>query len=92
MTHPQPQYPYQPQPYIPSTSKWAVAALLCGIAGFPLLFPAFAAIICGHLALRDIGKGRASGKGLAVTGLVLGYGITVAFILWMKWQAFKHQR
>ncbi len=56
------------------TSGKAIASLICGI--FFLVFPAaVAAIILGHLSLSEISKsaGRLTGRGLATTGLVLGY-------------------
>jgi hypothetical protein len=66
-----------PQPYLgpAQTSGKAIASLICGILFF-LLPSAIAAIILGHLSLSDIRRagGRLKGHGLAVTGLVLGYG------------------
>lgn len=64
----------------PATSGWAVASFVCGLCVF-VLFPLFflaapAAIVCGHLAkarLRRAG-GAVGGKGLATSGLALGYG------------------
>lgn len=56
------------------TSGMAVASLVCGIL-FLFLPAAIAAIVLGHLAQSDIKKsrGRKSGGGMALTGLVLGY-------------------
>ncbi len=58
----------------PETSGMAVASLVCGIL-FLFLPAAIAAIVLGHLAQSDIKKsrGRKSGGGMALTGLVLGY-------------------
>lgn len=56
------------------TSGKAIASLIFGILF--LIFPAaVAAIILGHLSLSDINKsaGRLTGRGIATTGLVLGY-------------------
>ena len=66
------------------TSGKAIASLICGLLFF--IFPAaIAAIILGHLSLSDIGKaaGRLTGRGMAITGLVLGYGgvLFIPFIL-----------
>jgi hypothetical protein len=50
----------------------SIASMVCGIASVImgwLLLPQFAAIITGHLALRR----EPSGKGMSITGLVLGY-------------------
>jgi hypothetical protein len=51
----------------------AIAALVCGIVEFamPLALPA--AIICGHVALRQIRRTPQDGYGLAKAGLILGY-------------------
>jgi hypothetical protein len=63
----------------PETSGKAIFSLVCGIL---FLFPltAIAAVLFGHLSLSEIRRsaGRLSGKGLAVTGLILGY-VGVAF-------------
>lgn len=56
------------------TSGKAIASLVCGI--FTFFLPAsIAAIILGHLSLSEIRKsaGRIGGRGIATTGLVLGY-------------------
>jgi type IV pilus assembly protein PilA len=56
------------------TSGKAIVSLICGLLIFlPPLF--IAAIVFGHLALSEIHKsaGRLKGKGIALTGLLLGY-------------------
>jgi hypothetical protein len=78
--------PYDPSPYsqggipysqpgyygVPEPKTLSIASMVCGIAsvimGF-LLLPQIAAIITGHMAL----KREPSGKGMSITGLVLGY-------------------
>lgn len=66
--------PYsQPGYYgMPEPKTLSIASMVCGIAsvimGF-LLLPQIAAIITGHMAL----KREPSGKGMSITGLVLGY-------------------
>ncbi len=57
------------------TSGKAIASLILGIFFF-FLPASILAIIFGHLSLSDIKKsaGRLQGRGLAITGLVLGYG------------------
>jgi hypothetical protein len=50
----------------------SIASMVCGIASVMLgwfLLPQIAAIITGHLALRR----EPTGKGMSITGLVLGY-------------------
>ena len=65
----------------PETSGKAIFSLVCGIL---FLIPpvGLVAVIFGHLALSEIKKsaGRFTGKGLAVTGIVLGY-VGVACLL-----------
>jgi type II secretory pathway pseudopilin PulG len=75
----------EPAPYSaplgpPQTSGKAIASLIFGIFFF-MIPTAILAIIFGHLSLSDIKKsaGRLQGRGLAITGLVLGYA-GIAFI------------
>lgn len=58
----------------PETSGKATFSLICGLL-FILPPVSLTAVIFGHLALSDIKKsaGRLTGKGLAITGIVLGY-------------------
>lgn len=65
------------------TSGKAIASLICGIFSF-LLPSAIVAVIFGHLSLSEINRsaGRIRGKGMALTGLILGYlGISVIPVL-----------
>jgi type IV pilus assembly protein PilA len=68
----------------PENSGKAIASLVCGF--FMWIFPAaVAAIILGHVSLSEIGRsaGRLKGRGMAITGLVLGYAglLFIPFIL-----------
>jgi len=85
---------------IRSTSGMAIASFICGIVSWPLvpllhgiiswalivlLFVA-PAVIMGHLALRQIKRSGASikGRGMAITGLSLGYlnfALLVGFVI-----------
>ena len=61
----------------------ALASLILGITSFVcIIFTGIPAIICGIMALRDIGgsRGRLHGTGMAVTGIVLA-AITSILIL-----------
>jgi type IV pilus assembly protein PilA len=65
------------------TSGKAIVSLICGIFSF-VLPSAIVAVIFGHLSLSEIKRsaGRVRGRGMALTGLVLGYlGISVLPIL-----------
>lgn len=57
------------------TNRWAIASLVLSLCWFIWFFGSAAAIVTGHIALRQIrsSHGTESGTGLAVTGLVLGY-------------------
>jgi len=69
------------------TSGAAVASLVCGILSISFLpiFASIPAIICGHIARRDIRNsgGSVAGDGMAVAGLVMGYvhGVLLAGVL-----------
>ena len=62
-------------PYAPPrpTSRLAVAALVCGIAQFMIGITFLPAIICGHIARRQIRRTGDRGDELARAGLILGY-------------------
>jgi uncharacterized membrane protein len=80
---------YSPQPgqqqfYYPpvrSTNGLAVAALICGVAQFVVGVTFIPAIICGHLARRQIRQTGEAGDGMALAGLILGYVGAVLLIL-----------
>lgn len=76
--------PYAPPYPVPLKSNGlAITALICGIAGVVLFWLAYivlpflaavTAIITGHLALGRIKRDPAlGGKGIALTGVILGY-------------------
>ncbi|MGY4515659.1 DUF4190 domain-containing protein [Lysobacter sp. HA18] len=59
------------------SSQLAVASLVLGLLSWVLIpvLGGFGAVICGHMARRDIraARGALGGDGMAVAGLVLGY-------------------
>jgi type IV pilus assembly protein PilA len=67
------------------TSGKALASMISGIFGLLFFFPAIAAIILGHISRSEIreSNGRLRGGGMAVAGLVMGYGVflLIPFIL-----------
>jgi uncharacterized membrane protein len=79
--HYPPYQPYQAYPPVRPTNGLAVAALVCGIAAFVTGFTCIPAIICGHMARRQIRRTGEQGDGLAVAGLILGYVSVVLFIV-----------
>ena len=68
----------QPPALRPQTSGLAIASLVTGLT---CIFPA--ALICGHMALSRIkdSAGRLEGRGMAITGIVLGYAGIIPSIL-----------
>jgi hypothetical protein len=58
----------------PETSGKAIFSLVCGLL-FIILPLSIVAVVFGHLSLSEIRRsaGRLTGKGLAITGIVLGY-------------------
>ncbi len=97
---------YLPQPVAgapfvitsPSPNGMAIASLILGVIGVfgALIFTSVPAIICGHIARGQIRKaeGREAGDGLALTGLILGYLVTIlsllllCFFVWLVWYAY----
>jgi hypothetical protein len=73
--------PYQPYPPVRATNGLAIAALVCGVAQFVTGVAFIPAIICGHLARRQIRRTGEQGDGMAVAGLILGYVGGVIFIV-----------
>jgi uncharacterized membrane protein len=63
-----------------STNSLARASLVLGVAEFFTMgLTAIPAIICGHMAKREMRQTGQRGDGLATSGLVLGY---MAVIFW----------
>lgn len=76
--------PYAPYAPARPNSGIALAAMICGIAGIVLapftfafvapILVSIAAIVLGHIALPQLKKRpELGGKGMAITGLILGY-------------------
>jgi hypothetical protein len=69
---PGPSAPAQTQPG--RTSGLAVASLVLSLVGPIICITCIPAIICGHIALAQIGKSAAvKGRGLALAGVIIGY-------------------
>ena len=67
------------------TSPLAIISLVAGLLGWTLLpwLGSFGAIITGHMARAEIRRsaGAIDGNGLAIAGLVLGWGSIIITIL-----------
>jgi hypothetical protein len=84
-------YGYAPIPQVivaqsPPTSGTATAALVLGIIGAVggwcmLGLPCLLAIVFGHSGMNETKNGTRGGRGLAVTGLILGYLFIVPWVL-----------
>jgi len=77
----QPGYALQPR-----TAGTAIASLVCGICVFLCgIFTGIPAVICGHVALSQIKKsnGQVIGRGMAITGLVLGYLTIIGSVIYL---------
>lgn len=59
----------------------ALVSLILGIAGFVTSISSIAAIVTGHIALNQIKKRGEEGRGMALTGLILGYVVLVLSII-----------
>ena len=72
-----------PPPTHRETSGLAIGSFICGLGLCLGLFAGLPAIIMGHVALGKIGRsgGALGGKGLALTGVILGYLSIVATII-----------
>jgi Domain of unknown function (DUF1707)/Domain of unknown function (DUF4190) len=69
---------YQPPPA--GTNSMAIAAMVLGVAEFFTAgLTAIPAVVCGHIARRQMRQTAQRGDGLATGGLVLGY---MAIIFW----------
>ena len=70
---------YQPPPP-GGTNSMAIASMVLGVAEFFTAgLTAIPAVICGHIARRQMKQTAQRGDGLATSGLVLGY---MAIIFW----------
>lgn len=73
-----------PAAYVPAarkTNDLALASAVCGGLGFMTGVTAIPAIITGHMALSRINHTGEEGRGLAIAGLIMGYGLTVGGLL-----------
>jgi hypothetical protein len=70
-----PPYGYPGHGYAPTrTSGYAIAALVLGIV-WVFWIGSVLAVIFGHIALNETNREpQVQGKGMAIAGLVLGYG------------------
>jgi hypothetical protein len=80
-----PGTPYAPygQGAQSKTNGLAIAALVCGIAGFLFFIPAVLGIIFGFVSRAQIKNsgGRQKGEGMAIAGIIVGFAWLVVLVL-----------
>jgi hypothetical protein len=84
-------WPTQPPthfgPALPRTSGYAIASLACGVVGLLTccgFVPSLLGIVFGGVSLGPIRRGEASGRGLAIGGIILGIaGAIVGIAFWL---------
>ncbi|HUU96641.1 MAG TPA: DUF4190 domain-containing protein, partial [Phycisphaerae bacterium] len=62
-------------PALPKTSGYAIASLACGAVGLLTccgFVPSVLGIVFGGVSLGPIRRGEVTGRGLAVSGIILG--------------------
>lgn len=73
--------PSEPAPGAKATAPMAVASFVLGLCGASFLFfiGSICAVVFGHIAIKQISESRGNlgGRGLAISGLVLGYLVLV---------------
>ncbi|POM26328.1 hypothetical protein BTM25_07250 [Actinomadura rubteroloni] len=73
---------YGGPPAVAPTNGMATASLVCGLIGFVACgLTSILAIIFGHVAQSQIKRTGEGGSGMAVAGLILGYIVSVGWIL-----------
>jgi hypothetical protein len=60
----------------PATTN--LLAVVSFVLSFVLTVPA---VVCGHVALRQIRADRTRGRGLALAGVIVGYVLTVVYFI-----------
>jgi Domain of unknown function (DUF4190) len=84
MVYPQPERPpyMPPAPPAPRTNGLAITSLILGITGFITCgFTSILAVVFGHVALNQIRRDGSDGRGMALSGTILGWFLTGAWLL-----------
>ena len=73
---------------VPLSSPWAVASLVFGVMGMLggfcfMAIPCLAAVLCGHIGLKQTKDGTRTGHAMAVAGLILGYLFVIPAIVFL---------
>ena len=83
---PLPDAPVVPYAPIPKPSGFAVASLVLGILGLFLSWitfgiPSMLAVVFGHVGVSRVRRGVGDGRGMAISGMVLGYLVIALFLV-----------
>lgn len=93
-SYPQPQQAYAQQTYqavyvapVP-TNTLAIISIIASIVGFFTGFftfavPSIVGVIMGHISLSQIKRTGENGRGMAITGLIVGYVVIGAWMLFL---------
>jgi len=84
-------WPAQPPthfgPALPKTSGYAIASLVCAAVGLLTccgFVPSLLGIVLGGVSLGPIRRGEVMGRGLAISGIILGIvGLLVGMVFWI---------
>jgi len=78
-------YAYGAAPAKQGTNGLAVASLVCSLLGLCCWVTCFAGIVMCHLALRELKRpdNHEQGRGLAIGGLAVGYGLVALGVLYV---------
>lgn len=63
------------------TNGLAIAAMICGICGFACIVPGLVGIVLGIVSLPQVKRNEQSGRGMAITGIVMGSVWIVVLVL-----------
>jgi hypothetical protein len=78
-------YAYSNEPPRSGTNGLAIASLVCSVLGLCTCILAIVGVVLGHIALSQLGRvdNTQEGRGLAIAGLAVGYGIIGLSLLWV---------
>lgn len=67
----------------PRTNPLALTAMILSLVSIIAWLPAIGGVICGHIALAQIKRTGEAGRGMAITGIAVGYAIIAFTILYI---------
>lgn len=73
---------------VPRTEPLATASMVTSLAGLIILITAPVGLVLGIVAARRINRNGTQGRGMAVTGIVVGAVLTVVLIMTVAWWVY----